>query len=202
MSDNITQFQCLECNEVKSVLEFKKWAIRLGQQLYCKECCRKFTRKRHNDKNIAYRKKYYSRSEIKERQKVHAIKYWKRLRNDPERFEKVKKNLNRTKSERYAIHTFLRLERKLKQRDKKSLITASNLWHIAKKQNCRCALTGRRLTNENISPDHIICLSHGGKTEVNNIRLVTKESNVARNCLSDTEFIQLCMDVVEYRTRF
>lgn len=60
-----------------------------------------------------------------------------------------------------------------------------------------CALTGRRLTNENISPDHIIPISKGGTHDIGNIRLVDRDANIARAALSDEDFLKLCKDVVK-----
>ena len=46
-----------------------------------------------------------------------------------------------------------------------------DLWKIAKKQKCKCAITGLKLTPETVSVDHIISVSNGGKHTVFNQRI-------------------------------
>jgi hypothetical protein len=90
-----------------------------------------------------------------------------------------------------------------RQRTRKELetfpIAAIELWGLAKKQKLKCALSGRQLTNLNISPDHIIPISKGGIHSISNIRLVDRDINIARQSLSDEEFIQLCKDVINHQ---
>jgi len=100
----------------------------------------------------------------------------------------------------YFRHPCTRVAKLIRRKDKTSTVKPIDIWRLAKKQKCRCALTNRILTNENVSADHIICLAHGGKSEINNIRLVTKEVNVARHLLNDKDFLQLCNDVVNHLT--
>jgi hypothetical protein len=102
----------------------------------------------------------------------------------------------RAKQKRHmAKHTFKRLVKSIKKRDKSSNVTAFDLWKIAKLQRLVCPISGRKLTNENISPDHILALTNGGKSTPENIRLLTIETNIARNCMSDIELIRLCHDI-------
>lgn len=77
-------------------------------------------------------------------------------------------------------------------------LTAIDLWRIAKKQKLRCALTGEKLTNDNISVDHIRPKSLNGSNKPENIRLVHKDVNLARRALTDDEFLTLCKKVVSY----
>ena len=71
-----------------------------------------------------------------------------------------------------------------------------DLWKIAKKQKLQCALTGDILDRKNISLDHIVPLSKGGKNIVSNVRLVTKDANFMKNSHSDEELLELCKKVV------
>jgi len=80
-------------------------------------------------------------------------------------------------------------------------ISAFDIWKIAKKQKLRCALSGEKLTSENASLDHILPKSKGGLNTVSNIRLTTKNINMARKNLSDEEFIELCKKVSNYGIR-
>ena len=79
-----------------------------------------------------------------------------------------------------------------------SKVTALSLWGLAKRQKCICPLSGRRITNENISVDHIVPLSKGGTHDISNLRLTVKESNIARQSMTDAEFVSLCRDVVNH----
>ncbi len=78
------------------------------------------------------------------------------------------------------------------------ILTPQQLWSLAKKQKCRCALSGRRLQRKKISIDHIIHRSKGGSHDLSNIRLVETDVNKARSTLSDSEFFQLCKDVLHH----
>lgn len=99
----------------------------------------------------------------------------------------------------YWNHPFIRLAKAIKKRDKNSKITAKDLWLLAKKQKCKCALTGVKLTNDDISPDHIVPISKGGSSDISNIQLVIKSANLAKHTLSENEFIQLCIDILIYK---
>lgn len=100
----------------------------------------------------------------------------------------------------YWKHPLTRLAKFLKRKDKQSKITSVDLWRLAHKQKMICPLSGRRLTNESISVDHIIHRSNGGKADLTNLRLVAKEINLARHILNDEQFIQMCKDVTEYNS--
>lgn len=75
-------------------------------------------------------------------------------------------------------------------------ITAFDLWKIAHRQRLICPLTGDKLTNENISVDHIVPISKGGRNVVNNIRLTTREINWFKRTMTDEELYTVCQRVV------
>ena len=79
-------------------------------------------------------------------------------------------------------------------------ITAFDLWKLAKRQKLRCALSGQRLIRSNISVDHIIPKSKGGINELSNIRLVLKSINIAKQTMTDDEFVELCRGVVNFHS--
>lgn len=97
-----------------------------------------------------------------------------------------------------ARRVFWRLVKAIKKRDKSATITPMEVWSIAKRQKLKCALSGRQLTSTDISPDHIIPFSKGGKSDKSNIRLVTKQVNIMRHIMSDEELISLCNDIVRF----
>lgn len=96
----------------------------------------------------------------------------------------------------YWRHTFLRLAKNVKRKDNKTQLTAFDIWKLAKRQKLICPLTGRRLTSDNISVDHIKHKKEGGKSIIENSRLVVKEANLARHIMSDADFLIMCQDVV------
>ena len=102
-------------------------------------------------------------------------------------------------------HPFNRLARAIRKRaaevGQSCEITSSDIFKIAHRQRLICALTGRKLTNENISPDHIKPLIDGGNSSPDNLQLVIREANIAKNRLSNDEFVKLCRDVALYNDK-
>lgn len=80
---------------------------------------------------------------------------------------------------------------------KNEKITIKDLRDMLVKQDYRCALSGRLLTPQNCSLDHIIPLSKGGMHTPDNAQLVCCEINKVKANLTDEEFIELCRDIVE-----
>ncbi len=66
---------------------------------------------------------------------------------------------------------------------------------MSKKQKCRCALSGRQLTPENVSIDHITPIGKGGSNNKENLQLTTKEVNNAKNVMTIQELVEMCRDV-------
>ena len=67
-----------------------------------------------------------------------------------------------------------------------------------------CGLTGRSIDlnlSKTYQLDHIIPKSKGGDNSINNCRLTCREANVAKNDMTDEEFIQLCYDVVKHNNK-
>lgn len=79
-----------------------------------------------------------------------------------------------------------------------SKITAKQLMALVHRQGYRCALTGRHLTPDTASVDHIIPLSEGGDHAVHNLQVVHKHLNNAKGTMSQHEFIAMCREVVEW----
>lgn len=95
----------------------------------------------------------------------------------------------------YAKRTLRKIAYRLNQIGK-SGITGFDLWKIAKKQRMKCALTGKKLTRDNISIDHIIPTSRGGLSILSNLRWVTLTANMAKKNMMDDEFVELCSSVI------
>jgi 5-methylcytosine-specific restriction endonuclease McrA len=121
------------------------------------------------------------------------------------RKEKIKKSLEWQKSNPDKVfvlrhkHRRSKIFKRLAKRANNSSdlkIKPFDLWKIAKKQKLKCALTGDKLTKNNVSLDHIKPKSKGGKNTIENIRLTTKDANWLKNTHSDEELLELCCKVI------
>lgn len=64
-----------------------------------------------------------------------------------------------------------------------------------------CYLTGEHIDlkdMKNYSLDHIIPMSKGGKSTLDNLGLTTKQANQAKSDLSKEQFLALCLKVVKH----
>lgn len=81
------------------------------------------------------------------------------------------------------------------KRNKKYECTLDYLRDLYEKQGRKCAISGRPLTIENISLDRI----DSSKNYTNdNVQWVVIQINRAKNVLAQSDFIQLCEDVVNH----
>lgn len=79
-------------------------------------------------------------------------------------------------------------------------ITAKDIWNIYIKQNYKCALSGDKLIFEgnlrNVSIDRINSKDY---YYIDNCQLVTINVNLAKQSLSDQDFIRLCKKVTNHQ---
>ncbi len=103
---------------------------------------------------------------------------------------------NKAKQRAYCAKRFFWARaNKLRGSGKATHKDLASLW---RKQKGRCALTGRRLNRDNAHLDHITARARGGTDDVNNLRWVCREANLAKRELSDVEFLHLCEDVMRW----
>lgn len=69
---------------------------------------------------------------------------------------------------------------------------------LIESQGYRCALTGRPLTPDVATLDHIVPLARGGEHSISNLQVLHKDANVAKAALDQDDFIRLCRDVVAH----
>jgi len=74
-----------------------------------------------------------------------------------------------------------------------------DFFNMLVEQQGRCAVSGLRLTPENVSIDHIVPVIKGGTHELSNLRLVVWDVNQAMNSLDDNRFTRLCIQVADYQ---
>lgn len=80
----------------------------------------------------------------------------------------------------------------------KPTVTAKMIMEMIEKQQFRCALSGRTLTPESASLDHILPLSRNGVHDITNLWVVDHRVNAAKGTLTLDEFVNLCGDVVSF----
>lgn len=74
-------------------------------------------------------------------------------------------------------------------------ITKNNLKKMLEAQGFKCALTGRELTPETASLDHIVPLNAGGAHDMSNVHIVHAEINAMKGTLTLDTFTAACVDV-------
>ncbi len=77
-------------------------------------------------------------------------------------------------------------------------VTTGNILQLLEYQHHRCALTGRLLTPETASLDHIVPVRCGGEHVLENAQVLHKDVNRAKTTMTNGEFIQLCREVVNH----
>ncbi len=77
-------------------------------------------------------------------------------------------------------------------------VNTSNILRLLEHQRYCCALTGRQLTPETASLDHIVPVRCGGEHVIENTQVLHKNVNRAKTTMTREEFIQLCREVVAY----
>jgi hypothetical protein len=80
-------------------------------------------------------------------------------------------------------------------------LTAKNLLLMVDSQNHTCPLSGRTLTPETASPDHIVPVRRGGKHDIVNIQIVDSAINKAKGTMLNSEFIAMCCEVADWSRR-
>lgn len=78
-------------------------------------------------------------------------------------------------------------------------VTSKMILKLIEGQSYQCALSGRKLTPETASLDHIVPLSRGGEHSIENLWVVDVQVNAAKGTLTTEEFQALCQEVVEHQ---
>lgn len=79
---------------------------------------------------------------------------------------------------------------------KRALIRGRDLMKLLLWQQKRCAYSGRALTPDDVTGDHVVSVDRGGSHGIENIRLVTEDINRMKGTLSLQELVDYCRDVV------
>lgn len=81
----------------------------------------------------------------------------------------------------------------------KKNITASQVLALVNDQGRRCMISGRELTPETASLDHIVPLGRGGEHSIENVWIVDHQVNLAKGTMMLEEFVSMCRDVVHWQ---
>ena len=76
-------------------------------------------------------------------------------------------------------------------------MTKNLLMEMLERQEFRCAISGRDLTPETASIDHIMPLARGGAHCPTNAQIVHVDINQAKRNMTNEEFVQMCCEVAE-----
>jgi 5-methylcytosine-specific restriction endonuclease McrA len=118
------------------------------------------------------------------------------------RKEKKRKQYEKTytaskeKKKKYRPHTFMRIS--YYSKCKGINISPFDLWKMAKKQECKCPYSGRKLENGNIHLDHIIPKSKGGSNNISNLQLLPGEINTMKWNILPDEFVKICKEITKH----
>ena len=75
-------------------------------------------------------------------------------------------------------------------------VNTQNVLGLLEHQQYCCALSGRMLTPESAALDHIVPIRFDGEHVIENTQVLHKDVNRAKGSLENSEFIQLCHEVV------
>jgi len=99
------------------------------------------------------------------------------------------------------MHLFHRKNTKDKNRSKfKTKAMSLLLMGKWKEQRGLCALSGRKL-DRSAHLDHILPVSRGGSNEICNLQWLDPMVNQAKSNMTDVEFLNLCQEVIKWRSK-
>jgi hypothetical protein len=181
---------CTRCGLTKPVSEFgSKRGRKDGLKSHCRAC------------EAAYQREHYQANQEREREKARLS--MQKRREDPDVREQL--NASRRGNPRIAArqreyiqdlmqrHFFIWRARNWSSRHG-VVVTASELFWLWYAQRGKCALSGRKL-DRRAHLDHVDAKSNGGAHTIDNLRWIDPYINVAKNNLTDAEFIAMCREV-------
>lgn len=169
---------CVKCYETKPLYMFHNNKLSYdGKNCYCKLCAK------------IVNSKYIVNPELKRANKQ---RYRFKNREFINKKQNEKRKTNKFKSMANTAN------KRARERGQLEVITKGDLWKVAKRQKMRCALSGKKLTNENISLDHILAMSRGGKNIIENIQLLDNSINLMKNSHLQDDFLEAVKSIYLY----
>ena len=77
-------------------------------------------------------------------------------------------------------------------------VSTENVLRLLEHQQYRCALSGRVLTPQTASIDHIVPVRLGGEHTIENAQVLHKDVNRAKGSLTSEEYIGMCREIVRW----
>ena len=74
-------------------------------------------------------------------------------------------------------------------------VTRPKIKALLNSQHFRCAMSGRELTPETASLDHIVPIARGGTHSIDNVQILQWQVNSAKGTMDAEEFLAMCFDV-------
>lgn len=168
--------QCLSCEEVKDLNEFSYEKTFNTYRTTCKKCRAKVETEKYLDPNFAEKRKSHTRS----RRDLDRALENERYRKDP---EKKKASVLKHIRNNPDAHRQRRLKRRATQLENGVFIVSPS--EIQKILNSSCIFCG---TTENITVDHLIPLSRGGRHSIGNLAPSCKSCNSSKGTRTVMEF--------------
>ena len=85
--------------------------------------------------------------------------------------------------------------------NRKGGVRMKELIEKLKQQGNRCALSGEAIDSTNADVDHIVPVSRGGSSEIDNLQFLSRRINRMKGTMTNEEFIESCLMVVKYTLR-
>ena len=80
--------------------------------------------------------------------------------------------------------------------NRKGSVRMRELLKKLEQQGNRCALSGEPIDDKNSEIDHIIPVSRGGSSEIENLQWVTRKINRMKQTMTNEEFVEACRAVI------
>ena len=170
---------CQHCKTELPIYLFRRnKGTKDGMYCYCR-LCDKVVNKRYK-LNPILRKLNKQRYRFKHRESINKKQNWIRKNRKFKSMANTANRLSRIKSTGETI-------------------TKNDLWRIAKKQKLKCAISGIKLNNDNISLDHITPFCRGGKNVCTNIQLVHNTINLMKGSFYMRDFLETIKIISDYQ---
>jgi len=171
--------QCSRCKEIKLTDNFYNANTKNGKNVACKECV-DLINKQWVNANI-------EKNNLK-------LRKW-RLRN--------KEKLSFIRRKRQCQHRLKDLatsaNRRAKNKGIEGKLNYLQLFNLAKKQKLKCAISGIKLTNQNISVDHKKPYADKGINSIDNIQLLDIKVNIMKSSYSEEDFLKLIETIYHHQ---
>jgi 5-methylcytosine-specific restriction endonuclease McrA len=82
--------------------------------------------------------------------------------------------------------------------NRKGSVKMRDMLEKLRQQGSRCALSGELIDHQNCEIDHIVPVSRGGSSDIENLQFVSKRMNRMKGTMTNNEFVEACKLVVQH----